>query len=133
MRLFLQINILDWKDQAYDKPLLSYASSLADDIIGTDLDSESDPYVANLVMQLATQATAIFILVVGKPSLPLGTANTLINFLLKNKEKVSNALLWGDHELAGKLLRPFGAKFQQAGSDDEIRKLIALFATGESD
>lgn len=128
MRLFLQINVTDWKEQSYEKPLLSFASSLADDLLGADLDSQSEQYVAELVGKLADQAKSIFLLVIGKPGVPLGIANVLLNKLLRDKEKISQAVLMGQHEYAAKMLHPFGPRFKQEDSEERVKELISLFA-----
>jgi hypothetical protein len=128
MRLYLQINITDWKEETYDKPLLSFASGLADDIMGTDLDSQSDAYVADLVVKLVDQAKAVFLLVNAHPDVPLGVANIMLNNLLKNRERITHAVLCGHHEFAEKLLRPFGEKFKKVEEEGAIKKLLQEFA-----
>lgn len=128
MKLFLQANIRDWKDESYDKPLLSYASSLADDIIGTDLDHTSDPYIVDLVLKLVDQSQDVFLLISAQQDLPLGAVNTLLNALLQKKEKIHTAVLTGEHPMAEKLLGVFGEKFFRETETDEIKKRIRVFA-----
>lgn len=128
MRLFLQINITDWKGQSYEKPLLSFASSQADDLIGADIDSQSEQYVADLVTKLADQAQAIFLMVVSDPGVPLGTGGLLINKLLRTRNKVSHVVLYGKNEIAEKMLKPFGERFKAEDDEARIRELISLFA-----
>lgn len=129
MRLFLQINITDWKEQSYEKPLLSFASSLADDLIGTDIDSHSEQYVADLVAKLADQSKAIFLLVMGESGVPLGVGGFLLNKLLRTREKVSQAVLMGNNEFAEKMLKPFGDRFRKDDDEGKVKELIRLFAS----
>lgn len=130
MRLFLQINISnDWKDSGYVKPYLSFASSLADDIVGTDLDSQSDAYIAELVQKLINEADKIFVFVHShNPLLPLGTALGVLNHLLKLKDKVHLALLAGENIMAEKVLGAFQDNFKKQEDEELIKKLIKQFA-----
>lgn len=130
MRLFLQINISnDWKDSGYIKPYLSFASSLADDIVGTDLDSQSDAYIAELVSKLINEADKIFVFVqCDNPILPLGTALMVFNHLLKLKDKVHLALLAGENIMAEKVLGTFQDNFKKQDDEEVIKKLIKQFA-----
>jgi len=133
MRLFLQINICDWKDLGYQTPLTGYASSLSDDIIGTDLDYQSEPYVADLVLKLATQAEVIFLYVVAaNNALPLGASLTVFNQLLRSREKIQKVILSGEHSMADKMLRPLQDKFINANDEETIRTLIQHFALEKS-
>src|SRR5882724_4677019 len=121
MRLFLQINICDWKDLSYQTPLAGYASSLSDDIIGTDLDYQSEPYVADLVLKLAMQAEVIFLYVIAPDNaLPLGTSLNVFNQLLRSKEKIRKAVLSGEHAMADKMLRPLQDKFVIYNDEETI-------------
>jgi hypothetical protein len=129
LRLFLQININDWKETGYGAPLLSFASSLADDIVGTDLDCQSEPYIAELVTKLIDEAEKVFVLVnASDNSLPLGAALKVLNLLIKSKDKVHLALLSGDHDMAEKMLTPFEENFKKQNDEHVIRKLIKQFA-----
>jgi hypothetical protein len=129
LRLFLQINIAEWKESGYTSPLLSFASSLADDIVGTDLDCQSEPYIAELVTKLILEADKVFVLInANNDALPLGAALKVLNHLLQSKEKVHLALLSGEHEMAEKMLMPFEENFKKQNDDSLIRKLIKQFA-----
>jgi hypothetical protein len=129
LRLFLQINISDWKETGYSKPLLSFASSLADDIIGTDLDCQSEPIVTELVTKLIGEAEKVFVLVVAdNAELQLGSAMKVLNHLLRVKEKIHLALLSGHHETAEKMLKPLQVNFKKQDDEGLIRKLIKQFA-----
>jgi hypothetical protein len=129
VRLFLQINITDWKVTPYTKPLLGFASSLADDIVGTDLDCQSEGYVGDLVIKLISEADQIFVLVVSDSTpLPLGGSLSTFNALIKSKEKIHLAVLVGDHPVAEKMLMPFQENFVKQNDEDLIMKLIKQFA-----
>jgi hypothetical protein len=129
LRLFLQINIADWKETGYSSPLLSFASSLADDIVGTDLDCQSEPIVTELVTKLIDEAERVFVLIVAdNATLPLGSALKVLNHLLRGKEKIHLALLSGDHDIAEKMLKPLQVNFKKQDDDGLIRKLIKQFA-----
>jgi hypothetical protein len=129
LRLFLQINIGDWKDTGYENPLLSFASSLADDIVGTDLDCQSEAYIADLVTKLIVEADKIFVFVMASnASLPLGGVLSVFNHLVKSKDKVHLALLAGEHAMAERMLTPFQENFKKQNDDVLIRKLIKQFA-----
>ena len=129
MRLFLQINITDWKETGYAKPLLAFASSLADDIVGTDLDCQSESYIANLVIKLIQDAEQIFLLVVADPSSSsLGGSLPAFHQLIKAKEKIHLAVLSGEHAIAEKMLIPFQENFKKQNDEELIKKLIKQFA-----
>ena len=131
MRLFLQINIGHWKDEDYLKPMLSFASSLADDLVGTDVDSESEQEVIDLVKKLIGQAQQIFLLAyVSDPGQPLKGVLSLVNDLFSNKEKIHLAVLSGEHVTLEKLLRVLDEKFVKNNEDALIRKMIKQFARG---
>ena len=133
MRLFLQINICDWKDLSYQAPLTGYASSLSDDIIGTDLDYQSEPYVADLVLKLAIQAEVIFLYVVAPDNaLPLGTSLNVFNQLLRSKEKIQKAILSHEHAMADKMLRPLQDKFIISNDEEAVKTMIRQFALEKS-
>lgn len=133
MRLFLQINICDWKDLSYQTPLTGYASSLSDDIIGTDLDYQSEPYVTDLVLKLAMQAEVIFLYVVAPDNaLPLGTSLNVFNQLLRSKEKIQKAILSGEHAMANKMLKPLQDKFTIYNDEDAVKIMIRQFALEKS-
>ena len=132
MRLFLQINIGDWKEQGYVKPMLSFASSQADDIIGTDLDNESDADVVELIKKLIEQSQGIFLLVYShhNPQLPLNRILSLINELFNHRQKIHLAVLSGEHTALEKLLNILEDKFIKNSSDELIRKMIKQYALG---
>lgn len=131
MRLFLQINVAQWSEQPYDKPLLSLASSLSDDVVGTDLDCESDPYVVGLVKKLVSEATSVFLFVQAvDPTMPLRTILPILNDVLDQQEKIHLSVLSGAHSNMEKLLRVLGDKFVINDDVQIIQKLIRQFAIG---
>lgn len=129
MRLFLQINIGEWRDQGYLKPMLSFASSLADDVIGTDVDTLSDAHVVDLVKKLITQSQHTFLLVCAEQSdQPLNHVLSLLNHLFECQDKIHLAVFSGEHAMAEKMLRTLEGKFVKNSETDLIRKMIKQFA-----
>jgi len=131
MRLFLQINIGDWKEKGYIKPMLSFASSLADDVIGTDVDNQSEQHVVDLVQKLVKQSQRIFLLAYASDSTqPLNGILSLVNELFSNKDKIHLAVLSGEHNTFEKLLATMEEKFVKNDEEELIRKMIKQFARG---
>ena len=129
MRLFLQLNLVDWKESSYQKPLLAFASSLADDIIGTDLDSQSESFIADMVVRLINEAQHVFVVVVAhNADIALGSTLKIFNRLLADHHKVHTAVLLGKHATTEKMLQPFQEKFYNQNDDEGIRDLIKQFA-----
>ena len=125
MKLFLQIDIGDWKHSAYSRPLLNYASSLSGDLLGTSLDSQSEPFVVDIALKVIDQAEKIFLFVdIKDPEAPLGSVNKVFNHLLKSRSKVSRAVMSGSHEMAEKILKSSGATFSLENDSDKIKGLI---------
>ncbi len=120
---------MDWKVAGYSSPLLSFASSLAHDIVGTDIDCQSESYIAELVTKLIGEAEKVFLVVVADSnSLPLGAGLTVLNQLIRSKDKVHLALLSGEHAMAEKMLTPLQENFKKQNDEVLIRKLIKQFA-----
>ena len=131
VRLFLQINIGDWKEKGYVKPMLSFASSLADDVIGTDVDNQSEQHVVDLVKRLVKQSQQIFLLAYSSDSgQPLNSILSLVNELFSNKDKIHLAVLSGEHNTLEKLLGTMDEKFIKNDEDELIKKMIKQFARG---
>jgi hypothetical protein len=59
MRLFLQIDLSPWQNSGYQKPLLTYASDLSSDLIGAEMDNQSDASIADILVKLCDQASLI--------------------------------------------------------------------------
>ncbi|MDV3309410.1 MAG: hypothetical protein LOY03_11405 [Cyclobacteriaceae bacterium] len=131
MRLFLQINIGDWQDQGYARPMLHLASSLADDVIGTDVDTLSEPHVVDLVKKLVSQSQHTFLLVYARnPDQPLNNVLSLFSHLFDCQDKIHLAVFAGEHATAEKLLRTLDEKFVKNDEDELIRKMVKQFARG---
>ncbi|HLT72804.1 MAG TPA: hypothetical protein VKZ75_09140 [Cyclobacteriaceae bacterium] len=131
MRLFLQINIGDWQDQEYLSPMLSFASSLADDVIGTDVDNTSEAHVVELVKQLVSQSQQTFLLVCAEGrDQPLNHVLSLFNHLFDYQERIHLAVFAGEHTAAEKLLRTLDERFVKNNEDELIRKMVKQFARG---
>jgi hypothetical protein len=88
MKLFLQIELMPWQQAGYEKPLVNFASSLSDDLIGAELDNQSDSTIADLVIRLCDQVEAVFVLIHAQPEEPLGVTLKLIQHLLRKEERV---------------------------------------------
>jgi hypothetical protein len=131
MRLFLQVNICDWQDQGYERPMLHLASSLADDVIGTDVDTLSEPHIVDVVKKLVSQSQHTFLLVYArKPDQPLNHVLSLFNHLFACQDKIHLAVFAGEHAIAEKLLRTLDEKFVKNDEDELIRKMVKQFARG---
>lgn len=128
-KLFLQVELRNWQESAYKKPLLSYASSLADDLIEAELDNHSDASIAELLMRLCDQAQSIFVFVDAVPGQPLGVTLKLMNHLLRSEGKIFKVILSGHHEGIEKLLIPMGGKFLKESNPEIIRSEMRVFAS----
>lgn len=131
MRLFLQVNIGDWHDQGYSRPMLNLASSLADDVIGTDVDNSSEAHVVDIVKNLVSQSQQTFLLVCADGSdQPLNNVLSLFNHLFDCQDKIHLAVFSGEHTTAEKLLRTLDDRFVKNSEDELIRKMVKQFARG---
>ncbi len=128
MKLFLHLELRKWQDTGYEKPLLSFASSLSSDVIGAEIDNQSDSSIVDVVIKLCSQVNKIFILIQAQPDESLGSTLKLLNHLLRNEHQVHMVVLSGDHELAEKLLTPLEQRFQKEDDLTIIRDLIKDFA-----
>lgn len=128
MKLFLQIELRNWQESAYEKPLLAYASSLANDLIGAELDNQSEASIADLVIRLVDQAQSVLIFIVAVPDQPLGVSLKLINHLLRSEEKIFKIILSGHHEGIERLLHPIDPKFMIESDSEKIKSEIRVFA-----
>lgn len=128
MRLFVQVNIGHWQEENYEKPLLSFASSLSDDVLGTDLDNQSDPYVINLVKQLLDQSQQTFLFIqIANENQPLDSLLSLINHLFNLEDKIHLIVLSGKHAALERMLGSFEKKLVKNSDDDMTRKMIRQF------
>jgi hypothetical protein len=128
MKLFLQIELVQWREAGYQKPLLNYASSLSDDLIGAELDNQSDGSIADLVIRLSDQAKSIFIFIQAQPEEPLGVTLKLIQHLLRKEEKIYKIVLSGNHFTLERLLNSLNEKFIKEIEPEKIKRAIQSFA-----
>jgi hypothetical protein len=104
MKLFLHLELRPWQNSGYEKPLLSFASSLSGDVIGAEIDNQSESSIVDVVIKLCSQMTQIFILIQAQPEESIGSTLKLLNHLLRNEQQVHTIVLSGNHEQAEKLL-----------------------------
>jgi hypothetical protein len=129
MRLFLQVEIGDWQESRHEKPFVHYASSLSSDIVGTDLDSQSEAVVVDLVLKLIDQSDTVFVLVIShNPEFPPGCTTKVLNYLLKRPEIAAGVVLCGDHQTVENLVHGYEEKFHKESKNERIRTLIQEFA-----
>ncbi len=128
MKLFLQIELVQWKEAGYQKPLLNFASSLSDDVIGTELDNQSDHAIAELVIRLCDQVDSIFVMIHTRPDEPLNVTLKLINHLLRLENKLYKVVLAGHHLTLERMLTPLNEKFLLESEPESIKPVIREFA-----
>lgn len=128
MKLFLQLELIPWHEAGYQKPLLNYASGLSDDVIGAELDNQSDGAIADLVIRLCDQAELVFVLIQTKPEESLGVTLKLIHHLLRKEEKIYKVILADNHISLERLLNPLAEKFVKENETEKIKADIRLFA-----
>lgn len=128
MKLFLHLELRKWQDTGYEKPMLSFASSLSSDVIGAEIDNQSENSIVEVVIKLCDQVDRIFILIQAQPDESIGSTLKLLNHLLRNDYLIHTVVLSGDHELAEKLLRPLEQRFKKVDEHDKIKELIKDFA-----
>jgi len=128
MKLFLHLELRPWQDTGYEKPLLSFASSLSSDVIGAEIDSQSESSIIDVVIKLCGQVNKIFILVQAQPDESIGSTLKLLNHLLRNEHQVHTIVLAGDHEQVEKLLRTLNQRFRKEKDQEKIKEWIKDFA-----
>ncbi len=128
MKLFLQLELSKWQDSGYQKPLLAYASSLSNDLIGAEIDNQSDSSVVDIVSRLCDQVTSIFIFIQAQPTEPFGSTLKLLNNLLRTNQKIHSVILSGDHEQVEKLFKHLQSRFRKESDAEKIKILIKEFA-----
>lgn len=129
MKLFLHLELRNWHESGYEKPLLTYASSLSSDLIGAEMDNQSDASIADLVIRLSDQAQSIFIFIQAHPSEPLGSVLKLLNHLLRTTQKIHSVVISGTHQQAMKLMATIGEKCKQEDDPEQIKIWIKEFAS----
>ncbi len=128
MKLFLHLELRKWQDTGYEKPLLSFASSLSSDVIGAEIDNQSESSIVEVVIKLCDQVDRIFILIQAQPDESIGSTLKLLNHLLRNDHQVHTVVLSGNHDKAEKLLSTLEQRFKKEDDHEKIRKLIKDFA-----
>jgi len=129
MKLFLNLELRNWQESGYEKPLLTFASSLSSDLIGAEMDNQSDASIADLVIRLCDQVQFIFILIQAQPNEPLGSALKLLNHLLRTTQKIHSVVISGNHEPAQKLMATLGERFKKEDDPENIKTWIEEFAS----
>ncbi len=129
LKLFLHIELTKWQDVGYEKPLLTYASSLSGDLIGAEMDNQSDASIAELVIRLCDQMQSIFVFIQAQPQEPLGATLKVLNHLLRTKNKIYAVAFTGSNEQAERLLNTLQEKFCKEDSPDKIKDQIKEFAS----
>lgn len=128
MKLFLQLELIPWQQAGFEKPLVNFASGLSDDLIGAELDNQSESSIADLVIRLCDQMESVFVLIHSQPEEPLGVTLKLIQHLLRKEEKIYKIILSGTHISLERLLTPLHEKFVIENDPEKIKSAIQLFA-----
>ena len=129
MKLFLQLDLRPWQKAAYEKPMLAFASSFSSDVIGAELDNQSEASIVDLVIKLCAQSQQVFILVNAQPEEPMGSALKLVNHLLRSEKQIHTIVLSGTHNQTERLLQTLGARFKKEDDPEKIKEWIKGFAT----
>lgn len=128
MKLFLHLELRPWQDAGYEKPLLTFASSLSSDVIGAEIDNQSESSIVDVIIKLCDQANKIFILIQAQPDESIGSVLKLLNHLIRNDHQIHTIILAGNHEQAEKLLRTLEQRFKKEDDPDKIKEWIKEFA-----
>ncbi len=132
MKLFLHLELRPWQNSGYEKPFLSFASSLSSDVIGTEIDNQSEGSIVDVATKLCSQMSQIFILIQAQPEESIGSTLKLLNYLLRNEQQVHTIVLSGNHEQAEKLLRTLDQRFKKEDDQEKIKEWIKDFALAQS-
>ncbi len=128
MKLFLHLELRKWQESGYEKPLLSFASSLSSDVIGAEIDNQTEHSIVDLVIKLCDKVNQIFILVQAQPDESIGSTLKLLNHLLRKEQLIHTVVLAGNHLQAEKLLRTLNDRFKKEDDPEIIKKWIEVFA-----
>lgn len=128
MKLFLQLELIPWQKAGFEKPLVNFASGLSDDLIGAELDNQSDGSIADLVIRLCDQVESVFVLVRANPNEPLGVTLKLIQHLLRKEEKIYKVVLAGNHVSLERMLLVLNERFVRENDPEKIKPAIQAFA-----
>ncbi len=129
MKLFLHLELGKWQESGYEKPLLTYASSLSSNLIGAEFDNQSEPSIADLVIKLCDQMNTIFIFIRAQSEEPLGATLKLLNHLLRTNQKIHSVVLSGNHPNVEKLLLLLQERLIKEEDTGKIKTLIKEFAS----
>lgn len=130
MKLFLQINLSDWKTQSYNSPWLEQVKKSSQEIIVADVDPDSEATYVNHLNKLIEQADEIFALVNVEKETKLGIAMPLLYSLLRLQHKVKCVCMTGSHSYAEKILNTMRDKYFPNLPDKKITRLIDGFCKG---
>ena len=128
LKLFLHLELKPWQESTYEKPLLSFASSLSGNLIGAEMDNQSDASIADLVIRLTSQTEKILVLIQAQPEEPFGSILKLLNNLLRNEHQIHSIILSGNHSQAEKLLSTLESRFIKESDPEKIKVRISEFA-----
>jgi hypothetical protein len=129
MKLFLQVAIGHLPAGDAAKPLLHFASSLSSDILGADLDNQSDPMIADLVVRMINRSASVFLLVeVHDPNLPLGSTQRVFDHLPAIADKLDRIVALGSHRGVDVLLLPFQSRLIREHDREQLKILIREFS-----
>jgi len=131
MKLFLHLELRPWQNSGYEKPLLSFASSLSSNVIGAEIDNQTESAIVDVVIKLCNQMSQIFILIQAQPEESIGSTLKLLNHLLRNEHLVYTIVLSGSHDQAEKLLRTLDQRFQKEDDPEKIKERIKEFALAQ--
>ena len=128
MKLFVHAEIGDWQQRGYHKPWLHFASSLSSDLVGADLDSQSEPVIADWIIKLIDQSSWVFILVEPvSAELPAGVITRVVRHALE-KNKLSKIILTAGHLQISSMSESSPGIFIREHKEEKIRELIREFA-----
>ena len=129
MKLFLQVEFNRSHHEGLGNLMLKYASSQADDIMGTDLNSHTEPAIADMVVRMIQQAESVFLLVhATDPNLSPGVASRVFEALKPPASKVQYAVLCGDHRTSESFLTNFDERFVKEHDPAKIKAMIRAFS-----
>jgi len=128
MKLFLHLELRPWQDAGYEKPLLTFASSLSSDVIGAEIDNQSESSIVDVIIKLCDQANKIFILIQAQPDESIGSVLKLLNHLMRNDHQIHTIVIKGNHEQDEKLLRTLEQRFKKEDDKGKIKEWIKEFA-----
>lgn len=128
MKLFLHLELRKWQETSYEKPLLTYASSLMGNVIGAEMDNQSDASIVNLIIRLYDQVQSVFILIQAQPNEPISSTLKVLNHILRSNDKIHSVVLCGSHEQVEKLMGSLHERFKNEKDQEKIKIWIREFA-----